>query len=77
MTRKHYVKIAAALLAERDNMVATSYRRPDEAHRWFLAGYEVTVRSIAGALASDNPRFDRARFYVAAGLLATGGTPHA
>ncbi len=74
MTRKHYVKIAAALLAERENMDATSYRRNDEAHRWFIAGWEVTVRKVADTLASDNPRFDRARFYVAAGLLPTGGT---
>lgn len=73
MTRKDYVRIAAALKVEHDIIEDTSYRRDEKAHEWFLSGWEVTVRSIAGALASDNPRFDRERFYRAAGLTATGG----
>lgn len=73
MTQKDYVKIAAALTAERDNMEATSYRRSDDAHHWFTAGWEVTVRKLADTLAADNSRFDRDRFdrdrfYRAAGL---------
>lgn len=68
MSRKDHVKLAAALLAERQNMEATSYRRSEDAHHWFIAGWEVTVRKLAEGLAADNPRFDRARFYVAAGL---------
>lgn len=70
MTRKDYVKLAAALREQVENMEATAYRRPDEAHHWFLAGWEVTVHALADALRNDNPRFDRERFYTAAGLRA-------
>lgn len=67
MTRKDYVKIAAALAEQRSNIETTSYRRSDEAHEWFLAGWEVTARAIAEALQADNPRFDHDRFRRAAG----------
>lgn len=69
MTRKDYVRIAAALKAQRDNIEDTSYRRNAKAHEWFVAGWEVTARSVADALQADNPRFDRDRFYRAAGVL--------
>lgn len=68
MTRKDYVRIAAALKAQRDNIEDTAYRRSEDAHEWFVSGWEVTTRSIADALAADNPRFDRERFFRAAGL---------
>lgn len=68
MSRKDYERIAAALAEQRKNIEATWYRRPDEAHRWFLSGWEVTARSVADALQADNPRFDRVRFEIAAGM---------
>lgn len=66
MTRKDYVAIAAALLKVRDSNSGSS---PD-GH--FEAGWETahyfSVLTVADTLAADNPRFDRGRFYAAAGI---------
>ena len=60
MTRKDYVLIAAAIKA-----AATEYpdERPDAEQQ-----QEDVAFSIAEALASDNPRFDRERFLKACGV---------
>lgn len=56
MTRKDYILIAAAIKAEQRHG-----REGDET-------INNVARSIADALQSDNPRFDRARFLKAAGV---------
>ncbi len=60
MTRKDYILIAAAIKA-----AATEYpdERPDAKQQ-----QEDVAFSIAEALASDNPRFDRERFLKACGV---------
>lgn len=58
MTRKDYVALAAAISEAR----AKTDDLPGAAYTLSMA----TV-TIANALAADNPRFDRARFYAAAG----------
>lgn len=57
MTRKHYIEIAAILAGER--AIA------DDRDRRVLDNF---TRSLADVLKRDNPRFDRQRFYDAAGL---------
>lgn len=57
MTRKDYVLIAEALKEARR---VSQY--PD--------GISTAARCIAGALAAANPRFDRARFLRACGVLS-------
>jgi hypothetical protein len=61
MTRKDYVLIAAALKAARDEIPVGG------AGAEYLAN-SVAARHIANALASDNARFDRARFLAACGV---------
>ena len=53
MTRKDYERLAAALLRT----------RPMSDDRF--DGWKDAVEAVAGALADDNPRFDRARFLAA------------
>lgn len=55
MTRKDYVLIAEAIRREND---APGYAEKNRG----------VVYAIAAALASENPRFDRARFLKACGL---------
>ena len=62
MTRKDYVLIAAALKAARQN---SNYR---DAQEQMVEQHSADTRAIADALARDNPRFDRNRFLVAAGV---------
>ena len=57
MTRKDYQLIADAV---RKAMTAD--------HGWDTRPICRTARDIADALASDNPRFDRARFLAACGV---------
>jgi hypothetical protein len=57
VTRKDYVLIAAALKAA----MSHAEGMPTE-----QAGIEEAARELCSALASDNPRFDRARFLKAA-----------
>jgi hypothetical protein len=58
MTRRDYVRIAAALRSRRPDYEA-SRRGPYEG--WYQA-----VLGIMDTLAADNPRFDRDRFWIAA-----------
>lgn len=57
MTRKDYVALAAALQAARPYVMA------DRA-----TVHAAYVAEVADVLAADNPRFDRAQFYAAAGV---------
>ena len=56
MTRKDYVALAAALRLA--NQITDNQGWDDRTY----------VSAIANVLAADNPRFDRARFYAAAGV---------
>ncbi len=58
MTRQDYIKIADVLRAERE---AATMRAATQA-------VDNITRRMAGLLASDSPRFDRERFYSAAGM---------
>jgi hypothetical protein len=58
VTRRHYIKVAALLAAKR------SLARHHLAELRFV---DNLTRSLADLFAQDNPRFDRQRFYVAAG----------
>lgn len=60
MSKKHYVKTAAILAGER----AIVTHALDESAR--IAISAITY-SLADMFAQDNPRFDRATFYAAAG----------
>ncbi len=62
MTRKNYVKLADALLSA----------RCEARSREALATVDITISCVADALANDNPRFDRERFYRAAGHDGAG-----
>ena len=57
MTPKEYILIALALLTQ----------RPGNESRT-LTQWSCDVNSIASALATDNPRFDRERFLKACGV---------
>lgn len=58
MTRKDYVKLAAALASVRPVGVPNY----PKFYRW-----DLVVAAIGDTLADDNPRFDRARFVEACG----------
>jgi hypothetical protein len=66
MTRKDYVRIAAAIKAARAEIVA---KEPDELHSELLDGVSYTADFLADALKADNPSFDRARFLAACGIM--------
>jgi hypothetical protein len=59
LTKKDYIKIAAAFKAERpgDNW------DPNKRVQW-----ELDIKAITGVLAGDNSRFDTDRFLLACGL---------
>lgn len=61
MSKKDYELIAAAFRAARPCAVG------DRGRDWY-DGWHAVVDSVADALASDNPRFDRARFLAACGV---------
>jgi hypothetical protein len=72
MTRRDYIRIAAALSAARPlgvtdsgTTAADSARQGAKRGQWLA-----DCGALADALAADNPRFDRARFYAAAGGAA-------
>lgn len=67
MTRKDYVKLAAAVTATKAYIVA---REPDEDHANMIDGASLVAEHLADTLAADNPRFDRARFLKACGVTA-------
>ena len=58
MTRKDYIKLAAAL----------AYTRPDEDNRTPERVWSDVVDIIGDVLKKDNPRFDRGRFIDAASV---------
>lgn len=66
MTRRDYVRIAAALRGARPFGQTVSGARfgmhPAARQQW-----HADTDALADALAADNPRFDRARFLAAAG----------
>ena len=65
MTRKDYVRLAAALKAARPEHVPGG----DWSAEQIATGvWARTVDSVMGALADDNPRFDRQRFMAACGM---------
>jgi hypothetical protein len=67
MTRKDYVLIAAALKDARPIPKHELYAL-DHNERLCADTYRNVARSIADALAKDNPRFDRERFLTACGV---------
>lgn len=60
MTRKDFVRLAAALQGSRP--VFSVGTDPDTA-RARVAQHRACIKAIANALAGDNGRFDRDRFY--------------
>ena len=60
MSRKHYVKVAAILAAERALATSEPERRT----------IDNRARSLADVFKADNGRFDRQRFYDAADVDA-------
>ena len=63
MTRKDYIKLAAAIRAQRDIQQSTEPRG-----KFYRAAIDAVAESIAAVLAADNPNFDRQRFLTACGL---------
>lgn len=63
MTRQHYIRIAAALKAANPHLETSD---STNAYRYMKKAWRNTVETVADALADDNPRFDRSRFYAAA-----------
>ena len=63
MTRRDYVRIAAALAATRPTYEGDTFGRAI-ADQW-----RADVLALADMLGTDNPRFDRDRFCRAAGML--------
>ena len=55
MTKKHYERIAAILHIARTSV-------PKHNHEWWIA------ENLADYFATDNPKFDRARFLQACGI---------
>jgi hypothetical protein len=72
MSKKHYQAIAAAIYAERQWI--KSAHTPGNVSVNTLLGPCIAIASrIAGILAEDNPRFDRARFLEACETGTTKG----
>ena len=65
MTRKDYVRLAAALAAAHPRHHLQDYDTADAADGAYNAWAEA-VNAVAHALAADNPRFDLVRFLEAA-----------
>lgn len=64
MTRKDYILLAEAL---KDSVCITAGRSMDY-EIGCRTQFEVTAHKVASMLAHENPRFDRVRFLVAAGV---------
>jgi hypothetical protein len=77
MTRKDYVRIAAALHAARDTDPRTYGATTEGERNAYAMGLSVAwarcAQTIADSLAEDNPRFDIGRFLDAADPME-GGT---
>jgi hypothetical protein len=63
MTRQDYVLIASALAEVRD-----TYAGRSTFHEDVRLALDLAAETLADKLTEDNPRFDRARFLVAAGV---------
>lgn len=66
MTRKDYELTAAAIKAELDNSSADKYG--DDYARGAYWALDAAAKRLANTLATDNPRFDQARFLRACGF---------
>ena len=67
MTRKDYIKLAGALYESR--LVDLSPKKGSLAKdKAFRDAHRSACFAVADTLATDNPRFDRARFLEACGL---------
>lgn len=67
MTKKDYIRIAAAIKAARVNN-STENGNPNKA--LYNNGVDNAAAMIAHALAGDNAMFDRARFLAACGVAS-------
>jgi len=68
MTKKHYEALAAGLRDAWDtSSAAREFALPIEDER--RAVWVACVEAVAAVCATDNPRFDTARFYEACGLI--------
>ena len=65
MTKKDYIKIAAALA-----QAGNTHFQYVPTNAGARLQYEACVGRLADTLAADNPKFDRARFYAACGVVA-------
>jgi hypothetical protein len=69
MTKKDYVKIAAALAQHAPSGAPAWAKSADaDCKRAMARVWSLCCTNIADVMAGDNPRFDRARFYAACGL---------
>lgn len=71
MTRKDYVKIAAALRAANPVLPENRDACPDsmEGYNAAVTTWRVMAAGVARELAADSPRFDAVRFFVACGVF--------
>ena len=70
MTKKDYIRIAAALRGDAAhlNPPGIPYERMPRWNQGCYDQWNTVVLAIADALAADNPKFDRARFLSACGV---------
>lgn len=68
MSKKHFIQLAAALRASRPTTNKPHFADLTPCESMNLAGWRMTVRSVADVCAQTNPRFDRARFLAACGM---------
>lgn len=66
MTRKHFTALAHALRVERP--ATEGYHDPDRRQDYEYDQWRACVVAVADACYASNGRFDRERFYRAAGL---------
>ena len=68
MTRKDYIAFAAMLKTERGaHFDSVPYDQMTEWQNGTYDQWNTIALNLAGVLAQDNPRFDRARFLAACG----------
>lgn len=72
MTRKDYVLIAAALKEARSHWLTLPADITADQEAATRAAFALAIKAaaeeLAGSLRRENPRFDRARFFKAAGV---------
>jgi hypothetical protein len=69
MTKKDFELIAAALLAEKMRVIdSRTYDEGERADREMQC--DASANALADALATTNPRFDRAKFLTACGVVS-------